>query len=56
MKENVVSPVPPSINADLMTAEEIHENIQAGLKDIENGNVYNAKDVFDKFLKNNLLQ
>ena len=47
--ENIIAP--PQINADLMTADEIHENIQAGLKDIQDGNVFDAKEVFNDFLK-----
>lgn len=49
--ENIIAP--PHLNADLMTAEKIHEEIQSGLNDIKDGKVYSAEDVFSDFLKGN---
>ena len=40
---------PSAINADEMSASEIREKLQEGLLDIENGNVYPAKEAFAKF-------
>lgn len=40
---------PVSVNADLMSVSEIREKIQAGLSDIEAGNVFQAKEAFNKF-------
>lgn len=36
------------INADLMTVEEIHQKLDAGYKDMENGRVREASEVFAK--------
>ena len=41
--------VPDSINADFMSNEEIHANLQRGYDDIEAGNVQNAAEAFAKF-------
>ena len=38
------------INADLMTVEEIHQKLDAGYKDMENGRVREASEVFAEFL------
>lgn len=43
---------PAAINADLMTAEEVHTKLQKGYEDIEAGNVQNAADAFEKFREN----
>ena len=40
---------PAAINADFMTAEELHEKLQKGYDDIENGNTQNAENAFMKF-------
>ena len=40
---------PASINADLMTADMIHEKLQAGYDDIEKGNVRDASTAFQEF-------
>lgn len=37
------------INADLMTVEEIHQKLDAGYKDMENGRVREASEVFAEF-------
>ena len=34
-----------SVNADLMTADEIHTNLQSGLKDAEMGRVQDAQRI-----------
>lgn len=43
---------PASMNADFMTAEEIHEKLKRGYDDIETGRVQNAADAFKKFREN----
>ena len=40
---------PDTINADLMTAEELHTKLQKGYDDIAAGNVQNAASAFDRF-------
>ena len=40
---------PNTINADFMTAEELHEKLQRGYDDIEAGNVQTAATAFAKF-------
>lgn len=40
---------PDTINADLMTTEELHAKLQKGYDDIEAGNVQNAANAFAKF-------
>ena len=37
------------INADLMTVEESHQKLDAGYKDMENGRVREASEVFAEF-------
>ena len=37
------------INADLMTVEEIHQKLDAGYKDMENGRVREASEAFTEF-------
>ena len=41
--------VPSSLNADLMTKEEIHTKLQEGYDDIHAGRVQDAVSVFAKF-------
>ena len=41
--------VPVSVNADLMTNDEIYAKLKAGHSDIEKGNVQDALDAFQKF-------
>ena len=41
--------VPSSLNADLMTKEEIHKKLQEGYDDIHAGRVQDAVSVFAKF-------
>ncbi len=43
---------PAAINADLMTARELHAKLQKGYGDIEAGNLQNAKEAFAKFREN----
>lgn len=43
---------PGPIYADAMTAEEIHEKLEKGYKDIEAGRVQNAAEAFAKFREN----
>ena len=40
---------PDTINADLMTAAELHTKLQKGYDDIASGNVQNAANAFDRF-------
>ena len=40
---------PSSLNADLMTTEEIHKKLQEGYDDIHAGRVQDAVSVFAKF-------
>lgn len=41
----------PSINADVMTVEEIHQKLATGYKDIEKGRVQNAAEAFEELRK-----
>lgn len=43
---------PNTINADFMTAEELHEKLQKGYDDIKAGNVQDAANAFAKFREN----
>lgn len=43
---------PNTINADLMTTEQLHVKLQKGYDDIEAGNVQNAAKAFEKFKEN----
>lgn len=43
---------PNTINADFMTAEELHEKLQKGYDDIKAGNVQGAANAFAKFREN----
>lgn len=46
----IVLPNAPSVlNADLMTAEEIHTKLQEGYDDLRTGKVQNATSAFKKF-------
>ena len=40
---------PSSINADMMTDEELHAKLKKGYADIELGNVQNAAEAFARF-------
>ena len=40
---------PLAVNADLMTADEIHAKLQKGLREAEEGKVQNARQAFDSF-------
>lgn len=40
---------PASVNADLMTMEEIHAKLQKGYEDMEAGNIQEAATAFAKF-------
>jgi hypothetical protein len=40
---------PPSINADLMTVDEIRAKLQEGYDDIKAGRVQDAKTALEKF-------
>ena len=44
--------VPSVLNADLMTAEEIHKKLQEGYDDIQAGRVQDAVSAFTKFREN----
>lgn len=44
--------VPNTINADLMTTEQLHVKLQKGYDDIEAGNVQNAAKAFERFREN----
>lgn len=41
--------VPASINADMMTTDEIHSKLREGYNDIEKGNVHDAAIAFKRF-------
>ena len=41
--------LPREVNADFMTAEELHAKLQKGYADVEAGNVQNAAEAFEKF-------
>ncbi|MCD8337687.1 MAG: type II toxin-antitoxin system RelB/DinJ family antitoxin [Lachnospiraceae bacterium] len=43
---------PTIVNADQMTAEEIHAKLQKGYDDIAAGKVQNAEEAFKKFREN----
>lgn len=45
---------PDTINADLMTTEELYAKLQKGYDDIEAGNVQNAANAFAKFREKKL--
>ena len=50
----VTLPNTPSVlNADLMTAEEIHAKLQEGYDDLRAGKVQNAASAFKKFRESN---
>lgn len=50
----VTLPNTPSVlNADLMTAEEIHARLQEGYDDLRAGKVQNAASAFKKFRESN---
>ena len=40
---------PASVNADLMTIDDIHATLQEGYSDIEKGNVHDAATAFQTF-------
>ena len=40
---------PASVNADLMTTEEIHAKLKEGYNDIKKGNVQDVADAFQRF-------
>ncbi len=42
---------PASVNADLMTTDEIRGKLKEGYKDIEKGNVQDASAAFQRFRK-----
>ncbi|MBS4030787.1 MAG: type II toxin-antitoxin system RelB/DinJ family antitoxin [Clostridiales bacterium] len=42
---------PASVNADLMTTDEIYAKLKEGYNDIEKGNVLDASAAFQKFRK-----
>lgn len=46
---------PKEVNADMMTAAELHAKLQRGYDDMEAGKVQNAADAFEKFRKSHLL-
>lgn len=43
---------PASINADLMTDDELHDKLQKGYEDMQAGRVQNAAEAFAKFREN----
>ena len=43
---------PVSVNTAMMTDEEIHEKLQRGYADAEEGNVRSAAEVYAKFREN----
>lgn len=49
-----VPKAPISINADLMTKDEIHAKLKEGFNDIDEGSVQDASVAFQKFRKKNV--
>lgn len=50
---NITLPkAPASVNADLMSVEEIHTKLQEGYDDIKSGRVQDAASAFAKFREN----
>lgn len=49
-----VPKAPISINADLMTKDEIHAKLKEGFNDIDEGSVQDASIAFQKFRKKNV--
>lgn len=45
----ILPKAPQTINADMMSVEEIHEKLQEGYDDIEEGKVKDAATAFAKF-------
>lgn len=45
----VLPKVSSSVNADLMTIEELHAKLENGYKEIENGNFEDASNAFARF-------
>lgn len=45
----ILPKAPDSINADMMTSEEIHEKLEKGYDDIAAGRVQNASEAFTRF-------
>lgn len=43
---------PQSVNADLMSTDEIHAKLQEGYDDVKSGKVRNASSAFEKFREN----
>ncbi len=50
-KGEEIPKVPKSVNADLMTDEELREKLQKGYDDYKAGKVQDAKTAFDEFRK-----
>jgi hypothetical protein len=46
-----MSKAPQSINADLMTEDEIHAKLQEGYEDVKSGRVLDANTAFLKFIE-----
>lgn len=42
---------PLRINADLMSAKEIHLHLQEGIRDAEEGKLFNVSEAFENFRK-----
>jgi len=47
--------VPSSVNADLISVEEIHSKLQEGYEDVKAGRVQDAASAFAKFRENPFL-
>ena len=44
--------VPDAVNADRMTAEELHVKLEKGYEDVKAGRTHNAAEAFAKFREN----
>jgi len=43
---------PASVNADVMTADEIHEKLRKGMESAKEGRTHDARQAFDNFREN----
>lgn len=53
-RSSVLSKVPNSMNADLMTKEQIREELEQGYVDYECGKVHKVDEAFQKFEEKHL--
>ena len=48
----ILPKAPASINADLMTKEEVYQRLEDGIEDVKSGNYVDAKEAFADFRRN----